>query len=747
MHASSYENMIKCFRRHVAPIDFGTQKVIEVLDIGGADVNGSYRSIFSDAKFRYRIADLEAGAGVDIVLTDPYSLPLEDGSIDIVVSGQAFEHIEFFWKTFENMVRVLKPDGTIILIAPSGGPEHRYPVDCYRFYPDAFSALAKHANCDLVDIWRDERGPWRDLVGVFRHAGASRIEKKLPTLPKPLPGWTGPTGSPEEEAAGGKAPYLDVLSRFHQTLRPSTYLEIGVRHGRSLALATGKAIGVDPAPEIDVSLPPGATVIARESDEFFDEGMLAAAPDLAFIDGLHLFEFALRDFMNIERAAVPGSVLIIDDIFPNHPAQAERERRTNHWTGDVWKVVEVLRTHRPDLYVSTIDINPTGLALVAGLDPSNRVLWDQYNPIVRHFKAVGMPPPHVLARQNALDPLGEPFDAVLNTLADNRRHQRGPRDAARALRDAVGSRHSIPLSIVVVAFNMSRELPRTIKSLSPRLQRGIEASDYEIIVVDNGSAEPVDEAELRRLAGNLKVIRMQNAAVSPVPAIQAGLEAARGELVGVFIDGARMASPGLLANALAASRVHERPVIGTIAFHLGPKVQAESAREGYDQGVEDALLASVRWEEDGYRLFDISALAGSSADGWYVVPAESNAVFMRADHWRALGGYDARFASPGGGLANLDLWARACADPAARLIMLLGEATFHQIHGGVTTQARPSTWPEFHAEYQRIRGKPFQRPTRQPYYFGTLPGSAGAAPPSSGKVVASPEGLAHAKET
>ena len=155
---------------------------------------------------------------------------------------------------------------------------------------------------------------------------------------------------------------------------------------------------------------------------------------------------------------------------------------------------------------------------------------------------------------------------------------------------------------------------------------------------------------------------MPNATVSPVPAINLGMTLARGELVGIFIDGARMASPGLLAYALAASRLHPRPMIGTIAFHLGPSVQMESVKHGYDQGPEDALLAQSGWDDDGSRLFGISAFAGSSAGGWFDLPAESNAVFLRAEHWRDLGGWDERFETPGGGLADLDMWSRICAD-------------------------------------------------------------------------------------
>jgi glycosyltransferase involved in cell wall biosynthesis len=277
------------------------------------------------------------------------------------------------------------------------------------------------------------------------------------------------------------------------------------------------------------------------------------------------------------------------------------------------------------------------------------------------------------------------------------------------------------ISVVVVSFNMTRELPRTILSLSPRMQRGIAAQDYEIIIVDNGSTLPIPEEACRRYAPDLVLHRMEHPTASPVRAINKGLELARGEIVGVFIDGARMASPGLLAAARAGARLSKRPVVGTLAFHLGPEVQNESVKKGYNPQVEDDLLLACGWEEDGYRLFDISTLAGSSAAGWFVLPAETNALFLRSDHWREFGGYDPAFDTPGGGLVNLDTWARLCNDPHSDILMLLGEATFHQVHGGIATNSINPPFDLFEAEYLKIRGHRFHRPDRQPLYFGSLP--------------------------
>ena len=280
------------------------------------------------------------------------------------------------------------------------------------------------------------------------------------------------------------------------------------------------------------------------------------------------------------------------------------------------------------------------------------------------------------------------------------------------------------LSVVVVGYNMARELPRTLRTLSPAMQRGVDASDYEVILVDNGSSRPFDEEECRRWLPDLIIERMANPTPSPTAAANRGISLARGDLIGVLIDGARMASPGLLSMALTAARLHEQPVIGALGYHLGPDVQPKTIHQGYDQATEDALLAGSGWEQDGYRLFEVAVLANSSSRGWFVLPAESNAVFMKAGQWKRLGGFDEGFQSAGGGLTNADLWARACADLGSYVVMLLGEATFHQVHGGVATNARVSNAPAFKAEYERLRGKPWTGPVADPLYLGRFPGEA-----------------------
>jgi hypothetical protein len=274
--------------------------------------------------------------------------------------------------------------------------------------------------------------------------------------------------------------------------------------------------------------------------------------------------------------------------------------------------------------------------------------------------------------------------------------------------------------VIVVAYNMPRELPRTIRSLSPGMQREVRPDQYEIIVVDNGSTRHFAIEECVHWGANVRFVQMERISCSPAGAVNKGLAAARGELIAMMIDGARLASPGLLQAALLADRIHERAVIGVHGFHLGPEVQMSSVAKGYNQQVEDQLLEESAWTDDGYRLFDVSVFAGSSARGWFAPMLESNALFLRRQLWDELGGVDERFAAPGGGLVNLDTYRRACALPGTQLIVLLGEGTFHQVHGGVATNSLVSPWATFHEEYVRIRGHDFSPPRIEPLYLGRV---------------------------
>ena len=152
-----------------------TETVINFVDVGSQDVNGCLRPMFTNPLIRYTGVDYSEGNNVDVVLKDPYRLPFKPNSVDVMISSSCFEHVEFFWVMFEEMLRVLKPDGLLYINAPCrGGNFHRHPVDCWRFYPDSGRALARWGqrqgyNCDLIEsfVGHQALGGWSDFVGVF----------------------------------------------------------------------------------------------------------------------------------------------------------------------------------------------------------------------------------------------------------------------------------------------------------------------------------------------------------------------------------------------------------------------------------------------------------------------------------------------------------------------------------------------------------------------------------------------------
>jgi hypothetical protein len=228
--------------------------------------------------------------------------------------------------------------------------------------------------------------------------------------------------------------YLDFLRSTHELLRPRTYLEIGVRSGDSLALSRSPSIGIDPAFAVKEEIDCDVALFKTTSDEYFSRpaplAPLDGRPvDLAFIDGMHLFEYALRDFINVERHTDWTSVVVFDDMLPRSNDEAARDRHTRAWTGDVYKVIPVLQEHRPDLLVVRVNTKPTGLLLIAGTDPSNTTLHDRYDDIVAQWATADpqQVPGDILEREGAVDPqrlLASPLWSQLRSLRESRTSRR-----------------------------------------------------------------------------------------------------------------------------------------------------------------------------------------------------------------------------------------------------------------------------------------------------------------------------------
>lgn len=184
MHQSSLDKMRSFRNKYLSGKE--TQPLV-ILDLGSQNIGGCYRDIFDSPQWHYQGLDLVPGENVDVVLKEPYNWQeIPSLSADVLISGQAFEHIKFFWLTMGEIARVLKPGGLCCIVAPSSGFEHRYPVDCWRFYPDGFAALACYAKLDVVEVftqWNEDRytdgsNEWKDSVLIAQKPTTQLTSKK-----------------------------------------------------------------------------------------------------------------------------------------------------------------------------------------------------------------------------------------------------------------------------------------------------------------------------------------------------------------------------------------------------------------------------------------------------------------------------------------------------------------------------------------------------------------------------------------
>lgn len=180
--------------------------------------------------------------------------------------------------------------------------------------------------------------------------------------------------------------YWFWLGWLHRKFKPANYVEIGVARGGSLKLARCLSVGIDPAIRESKLQESRVKLFKQTSDDFFAQHDLcevlgAEFVEMAFIDGLHTFDQALKDFINLEGYSRPGSVIAFHDTFPVTPLTASRDRKSYFWLGDTWKVVMILKAMRPDLKVCTLPAFPSGLTLVTGLDRNSRLLSHEFAQI------------------------------------------------------------------------------------------------------------------------------------------------------------------------------------------------------------------------------------------------------------------------------------------------------------------------------------------------------------------------------
>jgi SAM-dependent methyltransferase len=173
MHPTAKQNC-KEFYQAYHPDMLKQNSDYQIIEIGSQNVNGSLRDVFPPG-IQYTGVDFVEGKGVDVILADPYVLPFADNSADVILSSSVFEHSEMFWVLFLEIMRVLKPHGVFYLNVPSNGDIHKWPVDCWRLYPDAGKALVTWAkrngiNAGLLESYTSRQSVgdiWNDFVAVF----------------------------------------------------------------------------------------------------------------------------------------------------------------------------------------------------------------------------------------------------------------------------------------------------------------------------------------------------------------------------------------------------------------------------------------------------------------------------------------------------------------------------------------------------------------------------------------------------
>ncbi len=267
------------------------------------------------------------------------------------------------------------------------------------------------------------------------------------------------------------------------------------------------------------------------------------------------------------------------------------------------------------------------------------------------------------------------------------------------------------LSVIVNFYNMRREAARTLRALSRAYQRGIDDLQYEVLCLDNGSNPPLEQAFVESFGPEFRLVRPDPPHPSPVGPINRAAEQARGRVLAVMIDGAHVVTPGVIRLAMEVFRENPGAVVAVRQWFIGGDQRWLSVN-GYTREQEDKLFEGIEWPKDGYDLFRIGVPVTSMQLAWFRGMAESNCLFMPAEVWRRIGGFDEGFDEPGAGLANLDIFSRAIEAAEGPLVGLIGEASFHQFHDGTTTnvsvEEKDRRVREYMIKYEEIRGESFR---------------------------------------
>jgi hypothetical protein len=286
---------------------------------------------------------------------------------------------------------------------------------------------------------------------------------------------------------------------------------------------------------------------------------------------------------------------------------------------------------------------------------------------------------------------------------------------------------SLKISFLVVIYRMSRQAENTLMSLAAGFQRNVSEEDYEIIAVENRSDDLLGEERALAAGRNVRYFLRDEVTETPVFALNFAFEQSQAPLVCLIIDGARMVTPRLVEHALYAQRLMDHPLIAVPGYHLGKEEHHKNVSAGYDEKVEAQLLEQIDWKNNGYDLFKIACFSGANAKGFLCPMLESNCLFCTREAFERIGRADERFDLPGGGSVNLHIYTKLAALPESRLIVLGGEGSFHQFHGGVTTAEileREAVLESHRQQLRAINGGTFAGVHREPMMLGVVPGQA-----------------------
>ena len=146
MHDLSHSEMAANIQLYFKNIPEGGR----VVDIGSQNINGTYRNLIVP-RWEYTGVDLAEGRNVDHVMPSEFDLNLQESFFDAVICGQVLEHCRDPFRLMREIVKIVKPGAPVLIVAPcEGWGEHRWPYDCWRFFPDGMRVLLEHAGAECI---------------------------------------------------------------------------------------------------------------------------------------------------------------------------------------------------------------------------------------------------------------------------------------------------------------------------------------------------------------------------------------------------------------------------------------------------------------------------------------------------------------------------------------------------------------------------------------------------------------------